>query len=404
MTAVEESNIPGIGAKPSRPTVLQVLPSLEVGGGGVERGTIDISLALANAGYGSLVASGGGMLVRELERGGVRHFTLPLMKKNPLAIRRNTDHLVRIIREHGVDIVHARSRAPAWSADSAARRTGAHFVSTFHGTYSGTRNFVKKHYNSIMTRGEKVIAISHFIAEHIRTVYGVEEQRIRVIHRGIDLERFDPRNVSAERVVHFANEWRLPDGVPVVMLPGRLTRWKGQTMMIEALARLGRHDIRCLLVGSDQGRTGYRRELERLVERKGLSDVVHIADHCADMPAAYMLTDVVVSASSDPEAFGRVIAEAQAMGCPVVATDHGGARETLHPKKTGWLIPPGDAEALADILNLALSLGTGEREALAEMAVANIRKNFSKEKMCERTIAVYEEVMAGKDGKWTPRT
>ncbi len=373
--------------------MLQVLPSLTLGGGGVERGAIDVAVALKAAGGHSVVASAGGGMVRELEREGVPHVTLPLESKNPFVIYANIRRLGKVIAEHQIDIVHARSRAPAWSAFTAARRAGIHFMTSFHGTYSGSGNFIKKHYNSIMTRGERVIAISEFICDHIQNIYAVEAERIRVIPRGINLGLFDPAKVSAERVVGLAGEWRLSDGVPVILLPGRLTRWKGQAVLIEALARLGRHDIRCLLLGSDQGREGYREELEQMVKRLELEDVVHVADHCADMPAAYMLADVVVSASTEPEAFGRIAAEAQAMGCPVIAADHGGARETVKPGKTGWLVSPGDSGALADALAQALALGSDGREKLAASAKVHIQNNFSKDKMCNRTLAVYEEVM-----------
>jgi glycosyltransferase involved in cell wall biosynthesis len=182
--------------------------------------------------------------------------------------------------------------------------------------------------------------------------------------------------------------------VLVVMLPGRLTRWKGQASVIEALAQMRRRDIRCLLVGSDQGRTGYRRELEALVSRHGLEEVVRIVDHCDDMPAAYMLTDVVISASTDPEAFGRVIAEAQALGRPVIASDHGGARETVIAGETGWLTPPGDTAALADTIERVLDLGGTARRALAEKAIAHVRRDFSKDNMCAKTLDVYNEVLA----------
>ena len=394
MTENHESNTGREAKKRDKPTILQVLPSLETGGGGVERGAVDVAITVARSGAKSLVASNGGAMVRELERAKVAHFGLPLHSKNPCTIFANIGRLEKIIREHEVDIVHVRSRAPAWSAFSAARRADVHFVTTFHGAYTGPGNFFKKHYNSIMTRGEKVIAISRFIGDHIQKTYGLEEDCIRLIYRGIDLNRFNPAQVSAERVVQLATEWRLPDGMPVVMLPGRITRWKGQTMMIDALARLGRHDIRCLLVGSDQGRIGYRKELETLLRRRGLGNIVHVVEHCTDMPAAYMLADVVVSASTDPEAFGRVAVEAQAMGRPVVASDHGGARETVRPGKTGWLFTPGDTGALAVALERALELGPEERELLFKTAINYIHKNFSKRKMCSRTLAVYDEIMA----------
>ncbi len=374
-----------------RPTIFQVLPALGAEGG-VERGTVEIAGAITDAGGRAIVASAGGPLVHSLTRVGAEHLTLPLDSKNPWVMHFNVDRLAAIIAAEGVDIVHARSRAPAWSAYAAARRTGRHFVTTFHGTY-GDRTRLKRWYNAIMTRGERVIAISTFIATHARQVYGVPAQRLRVIHRGVDLGLFDPAQVRPDRVVTLAGQWRLPDGVPVVMLPGRLTRWKGQTVFLEAAARLGRRDVRFLLVGSDQGRGEYRNELERLVERHGLGGIVRFADHCPDMPAAYMLSDVVVSASTDPEAFGRVIVEAQALGRPVIATDHGGARETVIPGETGWLVPPGDADALAAAIDRALAVDADTRRHLAERAMANVRARFSKETMCAKTLDVYEEVL-----------
>lgn len=195
-----------------------------------------------------------------------------------------------------------------------------------------------------------------------------------------------------------ANQWRLGDGLPVIMLPGRLTRWKGQTVFIEAVRRLGRRDIRCLLVGSDQGRKEYRQELENMVNEHNLGDIVRIVDHCDDMPAAYMLTDVVVSASTDPEAFGRIVVEAQALGRPVVASDHGGARETVIEGETGWLYPPGDAEALTRALDRVLSLSQETRAALAAKATQNVRDNFSQATMCAKTLDVYNEVLQLKAG------
>jgi glycosyltransferase involved in cell wall biosynthesis len=383
------------GGTAQGPVVLQVVPSLETGG--VERGTVDVAAAVVAAGGVAVVASSGGVMVRELERAGGIHVTLPVHSKNPVVMARNVARLRHLIEDYGVDIVHARSRAPAWSARAAARRTAKPFVTTFHGTY-GHGNAVKRWYNSVMTRGDLVIAISDFIADHIRETYRVAGDRVRVIHRGVDLDLLSPDRVSAERVIQLAKRWSLTEGMPVVMLPGRLTRWKGQALLIEALARLGRHDIRCVLVGSDQGRRRYRAQLERLVRRRRLESVVLFAGDCRDMPAAYMLADVVVSASTDPEAFGRVAAEAQAMGRPVAASDHGATRETVLAGRTGWLYPPGKADALAQAIGEALALTTGERERLAEVAIAHTRANFSKEKMCAEVLAVYEELLQAAAG------
>jgi glycosyltransferase involved in cell wall biosynthesis len=377
-------------------TILQVLPALGAGGG-VERGTIEIAQAIVNAGGRALVASAGGNRAHEVKRVGAEHIELPLHSKNPFVMYGNVGRLQRVIRDYKVDIVHARSRAPAWSAYYAAKRTGVPFMTTFHGTYNAG-NALKRRYNSIMTRGERVIAISRFIGGHLHQNYGVPAGRIRIIHRGVNLDRFDPAKVTAERVAALANQWRLGDGLPVIMLPGRLTRWKGQTMLIEAIRNLGRSDIRCLLVGSDQGRSDYRHELETRVQQLGLGGVVRIVDHCDDMPAAYMLTDVVVSASTDPEAFGRVVVEAQALGRPVIASDHGGARETVIEGETGWLFPPGDVEALTRALDKVLSLPDETRAVLAARAIQNVRENFSQESMCTKTLDVYNEVLRAKAG------
>ncbi len=377
------------------PAVLQIVPSLV--SGGAERGTVELAAALTAAGWNAYVASSGGPLEREIARAGATHLTLPLASKNPLVICRNAASLVRAIRRLGIDIVHARSRAPAWSAWLAAAATGRHFVTTFHNAYGaelayGAGSGLKRRYNSIMARGERVIAISDFVADHAATMYGVGADRLRTIPRGVDLNIFDPRRVSSQRIASLARQWRLPDGAPTVMLPGRLTRWKGGLDFVAAIAALGRRDVCCVLVGAEQ-RPGFRRELEAAIEGGGLAGLFRIVEPCADMPIAYMLADVVVSASSDPEGFGRIIVEAQAMGRPVVATDHGGARETIVPGETGWLAPARDPKALAAAIGEALALGPGERSLLARRAQAHIAARFTTEAMCARTIAVYEELL-----------
>jgi glycosyltransferase involved in cell wall biosynthesis len=371
------------------PVVLQILPSLV--SGGAERGTVELAGALVETGWTSYVASGGGPLESEIARAGATHLNLPLASKNPLVMRRNTVALARLIRQLGVDIVHARSRAPAWSAGAAARATGRRFVTTFHNAY-GARTALKRRYNSVMARGDRVIAISEFVADHVARVYGVGRDRLRTIPRGVDLEIFDPNRVGAQRIVNLARQWRLPDGIPVVMLPGRLTRWKGGLDFITAVAKLGRNDICCVLAGSEQ-RHGFRRELEAAIRDNGLAGLFRIVEECRDMPAAYMLADVVVSASRDPEGFGRVIVEAQAMGRPVVATDHGGARETIVPGLTGWLVPPRDPAALAAVLGEALSITVVERQQLAQRSIAHIAARYTREAMCAGTIRVYEELL-----------
>ena len=383
-----------------RKTCLQVVPALVTGG--VERGTVDVAQALVQAGWRALVVSSGGPMVRELERVGAEHIVLPLATKNPRAMKRNADSLAQLLRAESVDLVHARSRAPAWSAKDAAARTGTPFITTFHGVYGLGPFGLKKLFNRVMAQGEIVIAISEFIRAHLIAEYKVDPARIRVIHRGVDINLLDPNRVTPTRLIQLTSKWRLPESAPVIMLPGRLTSWKGHDVLIEALAELKRRrgggviDIRCLMVGQDQGRVAYRAHIQRYANACGVEGNVQIIDDCNDLAAAYMATDVVVSASTRPEAFGRVVAEGQAMGRPVVAPSHGAAAEIIIPGVTGWLFTPGDGISLADALERALSLTQDERIRLAQAAISRARELFAKADMCAKTLAVYEEVLARK--------
>lgn len=375
-----------------RPVVLQVLPSLVTGG--VERGTIEITRAVAEADGVALVASAGGPLVGAVERAGGRHITLPLDSKSPLAMWRNAERLATVIRAEGVAIVHARSRAPAWSAWLACCRTGAHFVTTYHGTYSEDLPF-KRHYNAVMAKGERVIAASTFIAELVATRHRVAAERIKVIPRGIDPVIFDPAAVAPDRIARLLAAWRLSDGVPIVLLPGRLTQWKGQAVLIEALAQMARRDVCCVLVGSDQGRRRYANGLISRAEALGVADRLRLVGECNDMPAALMLADVVVHASIEPEAFGRVVIEAQAMERPVIAADLGGPVETVAHEATGWRVPPGDPRALAAAIEHAIALPLEERQALGLRARKAVLRRYTVAAMQQATLDVYREVLAG---------
>ncbi len=376
-----------------KPVILQVIPAL--GAGGAEQGCIDICAELVRAGAMALVASHGGNRIHEIERAGGMHIDLPVHSKNPFTMWLNIKRLRRLIRRYDVDIVHARSRAPAWSALHACKGTDARFVTTCHAPYN-TQNSAKNFYNSSISRGERVIAISHFVADYLRAQYKVDPRRIRVIHRGIALEKFHPTAVTPERMIKLSRAWRLPDGAPIIMLPGRLTRWKGHHVLIEAMAMLGRPDVFCVLIGDDQGRSAYRQELDDLIRAKGLETQMRLVDHCSDMPAAYMLATVVVSASTDPEGFGRVPVEGQAMGRPVIAADHGGTRETIMRGETGWLVPPGDAAALTRAMGEALSLTPAQRAVLATRAMAHIAAHFTRERMADETLNVYAELLEEK--------
>ena len=393
MSAGLQPSIAPSGRQTRVPVILQVLPALV--SGGVERGTVDIAAAIVRRGWTALVASGGGPMVREVLRAGATHVTLPLKTRNPLSFRRNADLLVSLVRDHGVNVVHVRSRAPAWSAVRAARVAGVPVVTTFHGAYGGG-NAVKRRYNAVMLKGARVIAVSEFINGHIREAYPqFDTSRLVTIPRGVDLGTFDPAAVSGSRIVQLSKAWRLADGVPVILMPGRFTRLKGHAIVIDALARIRHSDNLCVIVGPDEGRERYRRELESLVRDRNLESRVRFAGRESDMPAAYMLADVVVSASTVPEAFGRVSAEAQAMGRPVVATGHGASGEIIVPGDTGWLVPPGDAAAMAEALDEALTLDSWKREMLAARARRHIAANFRLEGMCDATLAVYGELLRG---------
>ncbi len=372
------------------PVILQVIPAL--GAGGAEQGCIDVAGAIVKSGGRALIASNGGARVPELMRIGAEHIDMPVHSKNPIIMARNTRRLVKIIQRERVDIVHARSRAPAWSAYKACQKTNAQFMTTCHAPYNFD-NELKRKYNAVMTKGARVIAISRYVADYMVDHYGVDERSIRLIHRGIKMDRFHPSMVTPRRMIAVAEQWRIPDGANVVMLPGRITRWKGHHVLIDALARLNRSDIFCVIIGADQGRSEYAAELKQSIEDKNLSGQVRIIDHCDDMPAAYMLAGVVVSASTDPEGFGRIPVEAQAMGRPIIATDHGGAQETVLAGQTGWLVPPSDAPALAKALEDALAMNVNQRELLAAHAMAHVQQHFTVGVMCEKTLDVYTELL-----------
>ena len=369
------------------PVILQVLPSLVTGG--VERGTVEITQAIAEAGWIPLVASQGGPLVQAVEDAGGRHIAVPLKAKTPFGIWRNAQRLEAVLRDHKVSIVHARSRAPAWSAWIACQRTGTPFLTTYHGTYGENLPF-KRRYNAIMARGEIVIAASRFIADLVTARHGIDPSRIRVIPRGVDTAAFDPGAVAAERLTRLREAWRLPDRARVVMLPGRLTAWKGHTVLLDAIARLPSADVVCVLVGSDQGRWRYSAQLRQRAEDLRIGERLRMVGQCDDMPAALMLADVVVHASTQPEAFGRVVIEAQAMGRPVVASDLGGPVETVEQGVTGWRIRPNDPVGLAAAISHALALDAAMLAALHERARASVP---TVQAMQQATIAVYRTIL-----------
>jgi glycosyltransferase involved in cell wall biosynthesis len=371
-----------------------VIPSLSAGG--AERTTVDVAAALAKAGFEPLVASRGGRMTGELKAAGGKLIALPLDTKLPHALVLNAYRLRNVIRARNIRLVHARSRAPAWSALWAARMASVPFVTTYHGIYNASNPF-KRYYNSVMAKADAVIANSQWTADHIKAEYRFAPKNLTVIPRGMDLARFDPENIAPERVARLKSEWQVKEGQKTILLPGRLTRWKGQTVFLEALARLKRvgklENVRAVLAGDVQGRTDYENELYELIKVGDLSDKVSLPGHTNDMPAAYLAADIVVSASTDPEAFGRVTAEASAMGRPVIATDHGGSRETVVTGVTGLLVPPGDVVELATAIGTLLSLDPSMRIAMGREGRAHIAARFTVEQMCADTIALYRKLL-----------
>lgn len=367
------------------PAILQVLPALD--SGGVERGTLEIAEAIVGAGYRAIVASAGGRLVPELEALGARHVALGLATKSPVGIWRNAASLAGLVQEERIDILHARSRAPAWSALIAARRTGTHFMTTYHGTY-GEGFPGKRLYNSVMARGERVIAISQHIQDHVAAIYGDCRGRLRLIPRGVDQRRFDPACVDATRVASLRAAWSVPEGAAVILLPARLTRWKGQKVLIEAMTQLPGAIV--VLAGDAQGRDAYVQSLRDLAQALGVLDRLRLPGHVRDMPAALLASDVVVHASVEAEAFGRSVIEAQAMARVVIAADLGGPRETVECGVTGWLTPPGDPVALAARIKHVLNLPQAARAAMGDTARQRVPTMLA---MQAATLAVYQELL-----------
>jgi glycosyltransferase involved in cell wall biosynthesis len=384
-----------------RPTILQIIPELETGG--AELSAIEIAGAITAAGGRALVLSEGGRLVPQLTAAGGEFVPFAAASKNPLRLWWNARAIARIAREEGVDLIHARSRAPAWSALMAARRVKLPFVTTYHGAYS-EKGRIKRKYNSIMAAGDRVIANSRYTSGLIRSRYGTPEDKIRVIYRGVDGGRFDPAAISETRVSALRKVWGLSSDTRIVLNAARLTGWKGQSVIIAAADRLNKGGqlgkTAIVLAGDAQGRDGYREKLEREIAAAGLGSIVRLVGHVDDMPAAFKAAHLAIVASTEPEAFGRAATESQVMACPVIATNIGAPPETvlaappgLREARTGWLVPPNDAAALADAMAEALSLDTPSRTAMGARAREHVLRSFALSTMRQQTLAVYDELL-----------
>jgi glycosyltransferase involved in cell wall biosynthesis len=384
-----------------KPTILQLIPRLDTGG--AELSAIEITEAIVRGGGRAIVATEGGRMADRITALGGELLIMAAGSKNPLRLLANAQHLRRVIRAEQVDLVHARSRAPAWSALWAARSTRTPFVTTYHGAYA-ERGALKRVYNSVMARSDLVIANSHYTSRLIQHRYGTPAMRIRVIHRGVDAAAFDPVLVTPARIAVLRTRFGLGDGQKAIVQAARLTGWKGQSVLIDAAARLDRDgrlgDAVVLLAGDAQGRDDYAAGLTAQIADLGLGGRVRLVGHIDDIPALLALAHVSVVASTEPEAFGRSVTEAGALGCPVIATDIGAPPETVLASPpasaaaaTGWLVPPGDSDVLADRLAEALALPAAARTAMGLRARAHVSRHFSLAAMKYATLQVYDELL-----------
>ena len=373
------------------PVIIQVLPALNQGG--VERGTIEIAEALQREGIKNYVISSGGKMVSELLRLGVTHISLPVNTKNPITMLINSYRMQKIFKETGASLVHVRSRAPAWSVKWAADRMKLPFVATFHGRYGLKPEVFKKPYNRVMTKGKYVVAVSAFIQNHLMKEYNIPDQKIRLIPRGADINRFNMNTISVGALQDFAKEYDIPTDKPVITLVGRLSRIKGHDVVLDAINQMKQKEVTLLLVGGN-AKAGYDEEVKNKRAALPSETMVKVFAVPGDkMPLVYALSDICVQPTLVPESFGRGIAEAQAMGRVVVASNHGGACELISNNRTGFLTPVGDANVLASVLDMVLSMTPAERQAIGMAAQESVRSNFSIQKMCDRTIALYKEIL-----------
>ena len=384
---------------PEPPTILQIIPEFDTGG--AEQSVIEVAEAIVKGGGRALVLSQGGRMIPQLTAAGAEWIDFAAATKNPARILWNAQRIIDLVRKQKIDLIQAESRAPAWSALIAARRTRVPFVTSYHGAY-GEKNALKKLYNSVMARSDIVIANSKFTAELVKARYGTPENRLRVIYRGVDVRRFDRAHVSADRIEVLRSQWGLKPQQKILLQAARLTSLKGHAHLIRAAGRM-HHRLRdavLIIAGADQGRSGYRAELEALISELSLQKSVRLAGHVEDMPAAFAAAHVALAVSTVPETFGLVVAEAQSAGCPVIATNIGAPSEIIIAPlddvanvRTGWLVSPGNLEDYENAISSALDLTDNQRAEIAIRARANVWDKFTTARMQIGTLDVYDEIL-----------
>ena len=390
-----------IPLRSKRPTILQIIPELETGG--AELSTIEIVGAISQSGGRALVASEGGRMASRIEAAGGEFIPFAAASKNPLRILLNARWLRHIIEQDSIDIVHARSRAPAWSGYLAAKNTKARFMTTYHGAYS-EKTALKKRYNKVMASGQITIANSKYTANLVRARYGTQERNLRIVYRGLDGSQFNPNAITEDRRHALRTAWQVDPTHRIVLLAARLSPIKGQNVVIAAIENLKKRDqldnTKIIFAGSSQGRESYVQQLEAQISAAELTDKITMVGHVDDIPAALSLTHTVLVASTKPETFGRTAIEAQAMGCPVIATNIGALPETVlaepavrPDQRTGWLVPPNNPDALAQALEDSLAMTAPDRASMGARARQHVLENFSLDKMRRATLEIYDEIL-----------
>ncbi len=378
-------------------TLLQILPSLDQSGGGVERGTLDVAKAALNCGFKSEILSSGGDMAEKYKYKGVSHHSININKKGVLNFFSSRSKFKKIIKDIKPDIIHIRSRWPSFCFSSIVKSLRIPLVTTYHGTYSGNNFFLKKRYNKSMTSGDKVISISKFIDDHIRFYFPECKNRLVQINRGIDTNYFNLESVTQIRKEKFLSNLSISENTHIILLPGRISSWKGHETAIDAVAKINkkRPDLNFLMifVGSAQDRNKFLKKIEKKIRNLNIENRISFCGHLTDMPAVYSTADIVISASIEPEAFGRVSAEASSMTKPIISTNHGGSREIIENDVTGWLVEPKNSDLLAEKILHVLDLPQAKKDLIGKNARKRVLEKFTLDKMLDQTITVYEDLI-----------